>query len=263
MKDIILKYDEWLLESQVKRPLKQLTELGINRKFNRDPQTGDKYETELFPMFRKLRSRFSVLPKKPNLHEFFAMMQNSDNQFYAMVQADSIAQPDVRELWRDLTGQRSSKMKKYNLVESEETPVKLSEIDPEWTVFILYSNDSLYDIVSKLFDKYGIAFADLNTKSIYINGEIINSPEYNMNHILAIEAHEISHSLLNHIDDSMISEMEADLLAIKILKKLGKTEAANILENRYSNVYCELDESNIDDSKIDLALFEYSKKVLK
>lgn len=110
----VLTFNNWLTENKT-RPLKELSELDINRKFGRNPHTGDKYETELFPMFRRLKGRIESLDKKPNLHEWFAMMQNSDNQFYSMVQSDSLGQPDVRELWRDLTGQRASKMKKYNL----------------------------------------------------------------------------------------------------------------------------------------------------
>jgi hypothetical protein len=67
-------------------------------------------------MFKRLKPRIDALPKKPSLEEFFAIMQNSDDQFYSMVQGETLAQPDVRELWRDLTGRRASKMKKYNLV---------------------------------------------------------------------------------------------------------------------------------------------------
>jgi hypothetical protein len=114
----ILTYGEWLTENHQPRPIKSIKELDINRKFTRDPHTGDRYETELFQMFKRLKPRIDALPKKPSLEEFFAMLQNSDNQFYTMVQADTLAQPDVRELWRDLTGRRASKMKKYNLVES-------------------------------------------------------------------------------------------------------------------------------------------------
>lgn len=111
----VLTYKDWLFENTQARPLKQIKDLDINRKFGRDQHTGDKYETELFPMFRKLIPRIKALPAKPSLSQFFAMMQNSDDQFYSMVQAGTLAQPDIRELWRDLTGRRASKMKKYNL----------------------------------------------------------------------------------------------------------------------------------------------------
>ena len=114
---LILTFNNWLFENAIARPQKRLHELDINRKFSKDQFTGDKYETELFPMFRRLKPRIEALAKKPNLEEWFAMMQNSDNQFYSMVQAGVLGQPDVRELWRDLTGRRASKMHKYNLAE--------------------------------------------------------------------------------------------------------------------------------------------------
>ena len=69
----------------------------------------------LFPRFRRLQIRINQLEKSPNLRDWFAMMQNSDAEFYSMVQTGALGQPDVRELWRDLTGQRSSRMHKYNL----------------------------------------------------------------------------------------------------------------------------------------------------
>jgi len=192
-------------------------------------------------MFRRLKPRIDALSKKPTLEEWFAMMQNSDNQFYSMVQADTLAQPDIRELWRDLTGQRASKMKKYNLTESLEDSVWASEIDPDWTVLVVFSNDELYDKVSKIFDNLGIAFADMVSKTIFVDGQEVESQNLGDDHLLAIEAHEISHSILNHggSDRGMAAyderqEREADWLAIRILDKLGYEEASAILEKRYN-----------------------------
>ena len=92
----ILNYSDWLNENnKTSRPLKSIKDLDINRKFTRDPRTGDKYETELFPMFKRLKPRIDALPKKPSLEEFFAIMQNSDDQFYSMVQGETLAQPGV------------------------------------------------------------------------------------------------------------------------------------------------------------------------
>lgn len=55
-----------------------------------------------------------ALPRSMKLGEWFDWMQREDNAFYSMVQADELGQPDVRELWRDLTGRRAAKMRKYN-----------------------------------------------------------------------------------------------------------------------------------------------------
>jgi hypothetical protein len=255
----ILRYTDWLSESQQKRPVRSIKELDINRKFTRHPHTGDRYETELFPMFKRLKPRIDALSKKPSLEEFFAMLQNSDNQFYTMVQADTIAQPDVRELWRDLTGRRASKMKKYNLVESQEEAVWKSEIDPEWTVFVLFSNDDLYDKVSGIFDQFGLAFAELESKLIFIDGEHVREQNLTDDHILAVEAHEISHHILNHKSGAYSDrqEREADWLGIRLLDQMGYGKASSILEKRYSDQYGESSNSLDETDSLESALLSY------
>lgn len=263
---VFLKYSEWLTENHNPRPLKQISDLDINRKFGRNPHTGDKYETELFPMFRRLKPRIDALSKKPTLEEWFAMMQNSDNQFYSMVQADTLAQPDVRELWRDLTGQRASKMKKYNLTESLEDAVWKSEIDPAWTVLVVFSDDELYDKLSQIFDSLGTAFADLTSKTIFIDGEQVKSQNLGEDHLLAIEAHEIAHSVLLHGESNRGSsqyderqEREADWFAIRLLDRIGHGKAAAILEDRYRNYYDELSSELENTDELERSLKEYVK----
>lgn len=104
----VLTFNQWISESS--RPLRNLSDLDMNRRYK-----GTRYEYELFPRFRRLIPRISELSKKPDLNSWFVMMQNSDNEFYTMVQTGALGQPDVRDLWRDLTGQRSARMQKYNL----------------------------------------------------------------------------------------------------------------------------------------------------
>ncbi len=106
---IVLTFDKWVINENT-RALKELSALDINRRYK-----GTRYEYELFPRFRRLQARINQLEKKPGLQAWFQMMQNSDNEFYTLVQTGALGQPDVRELWRDLTGQKSSIMHKYNL----------------------------------------------------------------------------------------------------------------------------------------------------
>jgi hypothetical protein len=244
----ILTFNTWVSENiEHPRPLKQLSDLGINRKFGRNPHTGDKYETELFPMFRRLKPRIEALPKKPTLEEWFAMMQNSDNQFYSMVQADTLAQPDIRELWRDLTGQRASKMKRYNLSEGSEPSAWKSKLDPAWTIIALWPEDSLYADFAKIFNYLGIAFADLDSKTIYMDGVIIEKENLTNDHLLAIEAHEIAHFELEHSAPKYDQasqynerqEMEADWFGIRLLNLKNEVNAADLLEDRYELYYGE------------------------
>lgn len=263
----LLKFTDWISENSQPRPLKQISDLGINRKFGRHPHTGDKYETELFPMFRRLKPRIESLPKKPTLEEFFAMLQNSDNQFYSMVQADTLAQPDVRELWRDLTGRRASKMKKYNLTESSDdsTAMWKSEIDPEWTILVLWPEDELYPNVAKIFDWLGTAFADLNSKTVFIDGVQVEHQNLTDDHLLAIEAHEISHSLLNHHESNRLAkyderqEQEADWLAIRILDRMGHGKASSLLEERYQLYYDQSSSDLSDTQPLEAVLSDYIK----
>lgn len=100
-----LTFTDWLNESE--RPLKKLSELEVNRKI-----PIDKYETELFPRFQRLKAKLATISKKPTIDEFFAWMQR-DNEFYSRVMGGEFAQPDIRELWRDYTGRRSAHMKQY------------------------------------------------------------------------------------------------------------------------------------------------------
>ena len=153
---LILDYTNWIAENMMQRHHKKLSELDINRKFSKDQFTGDKYETELFPMFRRLKPRIEALGRKPNIEEWFIMMQNSDNQFYSMVQAGVLGQPDVRELWRDLTGRRASKMHKYNLAEEKVNelfdtldsayPWQIVESEPEEVVYKFKAGDLNYHV---------------------------------------------------------------------------------------------------------------------
>lgn len=101
----VQSFNTWLTESA--KPLRKVTDLGINRKI-----PIDRYETELFPRFERLKAKIQALPKSPNLEEFFAILQQ-DNEFYTRVMADEFAQPDIRELWRDYTGRRTAHMKMY------------------------------------------------------------------------------------------------------------------------------------------------------
>ncbi len=101
----VQSFNDWLLEST--KPLCKLSDLEVNRKI-----PIDRYETELFPRFERLKVKIQAMPKSPNLDEFFAVMQQ-DNEFYTRVMANEFAQPDIRELWRDYTGRRTAHMKTY------------------------------------------------------------------------------------------------------------------------------------------------------
>jgi hypothetical protein len=114
---------------------------------------------------------------------------------------------------------------------------KKSTIDSNWTVFIFDEADDNSPKI--LFEVYGVAFADLGSQSIFIDGSAVQTQDQ----ILAIEAHEIAHGRLNHANrdiDNITQEKEADWLAHKILTEMSLVTPAQIISNRYSNYYGEV-----------------------
>jgi Zn-dependent protease with chaperone function len=102
------------------------------------------------------------------------------------------------------------------------------------------------------------------SKTIFVDGQEVESQNLGDDHLLAIEAHEISHSLLNHggSDRGMAAyderqEREADWLAIRILENLGYGEASAILEKRYNEYYDEQSSELENTDTLEVALQDY------
>lgn len=113
---------------------------------------------------------------------------------------------------------------------------KKATIDPTWTIVTFHKTDK--DFPAILFEVYGVAFADLVSQTIILNGDEIQNPDQ----VLAIEAHEIAHGRLNHAVreiDSVTQEKEADWLAHKMLTEMNLIIPARIIAERYSNYYAE------------------------
>jgi Zn-dependent protease with chaperone function len=256
----LLTFNTWLSENT--RHLVKLSDLDINRKYK-----DERYEYELFPRFRRLKARINELDKMPTLEHWFAMMQNSDAEFYTLVQTGELGQPDVRELFRDLTGRRAAKMAKYNLEENKnEIAAWQCSIDPAWKMVALWPTDSGYDAIANIFDHLGIAFGDLRSKTIYVDGVQLEEQGLTNDHLLAIEAHEISHGILNHHSSNRElaeyderQEREADWMGVRILDAMGYQEAAQILEDRYENHYGESSEELDQTEKLESQLRDYIK----
>lgn len=256
----LLEFNTWLAENT--RHLIKLSDLDINRKYK-----DERYEYELFPRFRRLKARINQLDKMPTLENWFAMMQNSDAEFYTLVQTGELGQPDVRELFRDLTGRRAAKMAKYNLEESkDEIAAWQCSIDPAWKMVALWPTDPGYSNIAEIFDYLGIAFGDLISKTIYVDGVQLEQQNLTHDHLLAIEAHEISHSILNHNSSNREfaeyderQEREADWMGVRILDQLGYAKAAQILEDRYEDHYGESSEDLNNTDKLESQLRDYLK----
>ena len=98
--------------------------------------------------------------------------------------------------------------------------------------------------IAKCYNSIGALW--VGTKNIFIDGEAITDDNIDQDHLLAIEAHEIAHSMLNHdagVDEQ--SEKEADLFGIALLEMSGMQRAASILKERMLELY------NIDYTKFE------------
>ena len=110
-----------------------------------------------------------------------------------------------------------------------------SEFLPEISIVIVLSEDSQYDSLKPLFDQYGYGFMVPNKNLIIIDGEqFINN--FNADVLKFIEAHEISHVIMNHDGPrSEEDELDADLGAYILLKDKGRIDSIKELLKNFKN----------------------------
>jgi hypothetical protein len=104
-----------------------------------------------------------------------------------------------------------------------------SEFLPDVQIAVVLSDHPQYEDLKPMFDEYGYGFMVPGKNIIIIDGEqFIN--EFGADVLKFIEAHEVSHIILGHDgprnDDE---EMDADLGAYLLLKKIGRTDSIKTL----------------------------------
>jgi predicted metal-dependent peptidase len=124
-----------------------------------------------------------------------------------------------------------------------------SKINPEFTVFVIYKEHEGYKTIKESLESMNNSVGALwvGTKNIFIDGELIADLNIDQDHLLALEAHEIAHSMLGHeagIDEQ--SEKEADLLGMALLSIDGYERAKSILGDRMKELYG-IDYSDFED----------------
>lgn len=115
-----------------------------------------------------------------------------------------------------------------------------SKINPEFNVFVVYKEYEGYKTIKDSLEKMNSSIGALwvGTKNIFIDGEAITDDNIDQDHLMAMEAHEIAHSMLNHeagVDEN--SEKEADLFGIALLELSGYNRAASFLKDRLKDLY--------------------------
>jgi hypothetical protein len=96
-----------------------------------------------------------------------------------------------------------------------------STFKPGVNIMVVFKENENYENLDPLFDEYGYGFYVPDQELIIINGEIfLNSKDLTIDDLRFIEAHEISHLLLNHNGPrSEKDEMDADIGAYILLTR--------------------------------------------
>ena len=115
-----------------------------------------------------------------------------------------------------------------------------SVINPEYQIFVVYSDSDEYQSIKAALQSMNNSIGALwvGTKNIFVDGERLIDENIDTDQLLAIEAHEIAHSMLGHdagVDEQ--SEKEADLFAIALLDMDKHTRAAEFLKDRMKDLY--------------------------
>ena len=90
-------------------------------------------------------------------------------------------------------------------------------------ISVIFKENENYDIMTRLFDKYGFGFYYPKTKTIMIDGELFVDTDLTFDDLRFVEAHEVSHLILGHTGGNRYDEdeIDADLMAYLLLKKQG------------------------------------------
>ena len=115
-----------------------------------------------------------------------------------------------------------------------------SVVDPAYQVFVVFEGDETYPEIKAALKSMNNSIGALwvGTKNIFVDGERCIAEKITREQLIAIEAHEIAHSMLEHesgVDEQ--SEKEADLLAIALLETFGHRKSASLIKDRLKELY--------------------------
>lgn len=110
-----------------------------------------------------------------------------------------------------------------------------SQFDPNITIVVVLSEHPQYEQLKPMFDDYGYGFMVPGQNLIIIDGEQFID-NFNADVLKFIEAHEVAHFMLDHNgprDDE--DEMDADLGAYLLLKKIDAIDSIKLLVKHFKN----------------------------
>ncbi len=110
-----------------------------------------------------------------------------------------------------------------------------SEFLPEVTISVVFKEHPQYENLSPLFDNFGYGFMVPNKNMVIVDGEIFNE-RFSSDVLKFIEAHEISHIILNHNGPrNEDEELDADLGAYLLLKSINRNDSIKVLLKNFKN----------------------------
>ncbi len=110
-----------------------------------------------------------------------------------------------------------------------------SEFVPEVTISVVFKEHPQYENLSQLFNNFGYGFMVPNKNMVIVDGEIFNE-RFSSDVLKFIEAHEISHIILNHNGPrNEDEELDADLGAYLLLKSINRNDSIKVLLKNFKN----------------------------
>ena len=110
-----------------------------------------------------------------------------------------------------------------------------SQFDPNITIAIVLSEHPQYEQLKTMFDEYGYGFMVPGQNLIIIDGEQFID-NFNSDVLKFIEAHEISHIILNHNGSrNENEELDADLGAYLLLKSINRNDSIKVLLKNFKS----------------------------
>ena len=131
-----------------------------------------------------------------------------------------------------------------------------SEFLPEVTMVVVFDTDPLYSDVKPYFEEYGYGFMVPGKDLVIVDGEELLNGDNN-SILKFIEAHEVSHILLDHSGPrNEREELEADLGAYLLLKHYGYEKPIELLLKHFEERHgMEFDESLLPEISKNLGLY--------
>lgn len=110
-----------------------------------------------------------------------------------------------------------------------------SEFLPEVTISVVFKEHPQYENLSQLFDNFGYGFMVPNKNMVIVDGEIFDE-RFSSDVLKFIEAHEISHIILNHNGPrNEDEELDADLGAYLLLKSINRNDSIKVLLKNFKS----------------------------